>query len=74
MKWNRLVKKGRPRTEGSRVGWMVWKKQQKGKESNESECVYTDEQRPSRLNEINSLCEGLKAFKQTEEQDISKEG
>lgn len=36
--------------------------------------VYTDEQRPSRLNEINSLCEGLKAFKQTEEQDISKEG
>lgn len=36
-------------------------------EPNENECVYTDIQRPSRLNEMDSLCEGLKAFKQTRE-------
>lgn len=36
-------------------------------EPNENECVYTDIQRPSRLNEMDSLCEGLKAFKQTGE-------
>ncbi len=36
-------------------------------ESNENECVHTDIQRPSRLNEIDSLFEELKAFKQTED-------
>lgn len=42
----------------------------KGRESNENECVYTDIQRPFRLKEMNSLCEGLKAFKQTEERNL----
>lgn len=49
------------------------KKQQKGRESNEKEFVYTDIQRPSRLNETASVSEGLKAFIQTKDRDISKE-
>lgn len=40
---------------------------EKGRESNENECVYTDIQKSFRLNEKDPLCEGLKAFKQTDE-------
>lgn len=59
--------KGHLWTEGCGFGGCERKKQPRGRESNENECVYTDVLRPSRLNEMDSVCEGLKAFKQTEE-------
>jgi len=50
-------------------------KDRKGKSQMKSRvCTQTHTQRPSRLNEMDSLCEGPKAFKQTGERDISKEG
>lgn len=56
-----------------RCGFGGCERKKEKEESDENECVYTDTLRPSTLNETDSLCAGLKAFRQTEHRDISKE-
>ena len=65
--------KGRLWMEGCGFRGCEEKRQQKGREWNENECVYTDKLKPPWPNEMDSVCEGLEAFRQTDERGLSKE-